>query len=290
MVDVKIPSVGESISEVTIGSWLKKDGDIVKMDETILSIESDKASYKIIDWNNNFEYLTASSVSNGFEEYKGFSWKVIVRQPLDDAFRIAEQNTSTILLISIFLGLIASIIGVFISNIISKPLTKLSKIVDDIANNKKVEFPQKASNDEIGKLQNAIKNLHKNLLIESNSKRNAELKVELSLKIFEQSLEGIIITDENNNIILINKAFSKITGYELNEVYGKNPSILASNLQNKEFYKNMWNEIKVNEKWSGYLKNIKKDGTIYEEYLKISSLKNENGDIINYLATFSSEF
>ena len=52
----------------------------------------------------------------------------------------------------------------------------------------------------------------------------------------------------------------------------------------------MWNEIKVNEKWSGYLKNIKKDGTIYEEYLKISSLKNENGDIINYLATFSSEF
>ena len=254
------------------------------------SFESDKASYKIIDWNNNFEYLTASSVSNGFEEYKGFSWKVIVRQPLDDAFRIAEQNTSTILLISIFLGLIASIIGVFISNIISKPLTKLSKIVDDIANNKKVEFPQKASNDEIGKLQNAIKNLHKNLLIESNSKRHAELKVELSLKIFEQSLEGIIITDENNNIILINKAFSKITGYELNEVYGKNPSILASNLQNKEFYKNMWNEIKVNEKWSGYLKNIKKDGTIYEEYLKISSLKNENGDIINYLATFSSEF
>lgn len=47
MVDVKIPSVGESISEVTIGSWMKKDGDIVKMDETILSIESDKASLEI---------------------------------------------------------------------------------------------------------------------------------------------------------------------------------------------------------------------------------------------------
>lgn len=47
MADVKIPSVGESISEVTIGSWLKKDGDMVKMDETILSIESDKASLEI---------------------------------------------------------------------------------------------------------------------------------------------------------------------------------------------------------------------------------------------------
>lgn len=47
MADVKIPGVGESISEVTIGSWLKKDGDMVKMDETILSIESDKASLEI---------------------------------------------------------------------------------------------------------------------------------------------------------------------------------------------------------------------------------------------------
>ncbi len=47
MVDVKIPTVGESISEVTIASWLKKDGDIVKLDEAICSIESDKATLEI---------------------------------------------------------------------------------------------------------------------------------------------------------------------------------------------------------------------------------------------------
>lgn len=47
MVDVKVPSVGESISEVTIASWLKKDGDIVKLDEAICSIESDKATLEI---------------------------------------------------------------------------------------------------------------------------------------------------------------------------------------------------------------------------------------------------
>ncbi len=47
MVDVKVPSVGESISEVTIGSWLKNDGDIVKLDEAICSIESDKATLEI---------------------------------------------------------------------------------------------------------------------------------------------------------------------------------------------------------------------------------------------------
>ena len=47
MVDVKVPGVGESISEVTIASWLKKDGDMVKLDEAICSIESDKATLEI---------------------------------------------------------------------------------------------------------------------------------------------------------------------------------------------------------------------------------------------------
>lgn len=47
MIDVKVPAVGESISEVTIGSWLKNDGDFVKMDEVICSIESDKATLEI---------------------------------------------------------------------------------------------------------------------------------------------------------------------------------------------------------------------------------------------------
>src|SRR5690606_31636184 len=47
MIEVKVPSVGESISEVTIASWLKKDGDVVKLDEAICSIESDKATLEI---------------------------------------------------------------------------------------------------------------------------------------------------------------------------------------------------------------------------------------------------
>ena len=121
-------------------------------------------------------------------------------------------------------------------------------------------------------------------------KENAQSKVDLSLKIFDQALEGIIITDSKNNIILINKAFTDITGYEMDEVYGKNPAILASKLQDDEFYRNMWNSLKSDGKWDGLIKNRKKDGTIYEEYLKISSLKDEDGQIINYLATFNSGF
>ncbi|MDY3199829.1 MAG: PAS domain S-box protein [Arcobacter sp.] len=253
-------------------------------------LKTDEESFKILNWNNNVKYLTASSVSKGFEEYKGFSWKVIVRQPVDEAFKIAHKNTSLILLISVFLGILGAIIGIIISNKISKPLNKLNQIVDDITNNKEVKFLKNVSNDEIGKLHNALENLYKNLIEESKDKKNAQIKVELSLKIFEQALEGIIICDKNNNIILVNRAFTQITGYELNDIYGKNPSILNSGLQNQEFYENMWNRLRKDGKWDGHLKNKRKDGTIYDEYLKISTLKDRKDEIVNYLATFNSGF
>jgi 2-oxoglutarate dehydrogenase E2 component (dihydrolipoamide succinyltransferase) len=46
-IQIKVPAVGESISEVTISNWLKKDGDVVKMDEVIAELESDKATFEL---------------------------------------------------------------------------------------------------------------------------------------------------------------------------------------------------------------------------------------------------
>ncbi|WP_435356777.1 2-oxoglutarate dehydrogenase complex dihydrolipoyllysine-residue succinyltransferase [Emticicia sp. SJ17W-69] len=46
-IEMKVPSVGESVSEVTIASWTKKDGDLVKMDEVICELESDKATFEL---------------------------------------------------------------------------------------------------------------------------------------------------------------------------------------------------------------------------------------------------
>jgi hypothetical protein len=96
--------------------------------------------YKTIMWDEESKYLTASSVSFGFEEYKGFSWKVIVRQPVDKAFKIANDNTSLVFYISLIAGLLGALIGIIISNIISNPLKKLSQIVDNLRENKKVDF------------------------------------------------------------------------------------------------------------------------------------------------------
>jgi PAS domain S-box-containing protein len=246
--------------------------------------------HKIISWEGGNRYLSAHAVSKGFEEYKGFGWKVIVRQPVENAFKIAKNNTQQILMASLLAAIIGIVLGVILSNMISAPLNRLSKLVNDLRENKDVKFDKKIANDEIGNLQQAIKNLHDSLDRESKLKDMAEEKVQISLKIFDQSLEGIIITDKDNKIILSNKAFTDITGYGEDEVYQKDPSVLSSGTLDKEFYENMWNTIVSQGKWEGTITNKRKDGSLYEEHLKISTLKDNNGEIIYYFATFNSGF
>lgn len=118
--------------------------------------KSDEDSYEIIDWKNSEKYLTASSISQGFDEYKGFSWRVIVKEPITRAFKNSNKNSTMILLASLFAGIIGSLIGIMISNSISKPLQELSKIVDNLRENKEVTFKNNVPNDDIGKLHNAI--------------------------------------------------------------------------------------------------------------------------------------
>lgn len=116
---------------------------------------------------------------------------------------------------------------------------------------------------------------------------NAESNIILYEEIFENISEGIIISDKDKKIIKINPAFTKTTGYLPKEVYGKNPKILSSGRQPKEFYKEMWDSIDTIGTWSGEIWNKRKNGEIYPEWLTINVLRDENGNIKNYIGTFT---
>ena len=118
-------------------------------------------------------------------------------------------------------------------------------------------------------------------------KKEREKELKQAYKVFENAHDGIIITDENVNIVNVNKAFEKNTGYSLFEVIGKNPKLLKSEIQNRDFYKNMWDELKINNYWEGEIINKRKDGKLYVERLKISTVFNEEKKLINYIALFS---
>ena len=112
-------------------------------------------------------------------------------------------------------------------------------------------------------------------------------KLKLSDIVFENTTEGIIITNEKAEIISINNAFTKITGYEFEEVKNKNPKILQSGKHNKDFYKNLWENLLKNDSYKCEIWNRKKNGEIYPEWLNLSVVKDKDGNILNYVAIFS---
>ncbi|MGR3220360.1 MAG: PAS domain S-box protein [Candidatus Anammoxibacter sp.] len=103
-------------------------------------------------------------------------------------------------------------------------------------------------------------------------------------QVIELSMATVIITDNKGDIEYVNPQFTKTTGYSKDEVIGENPRILKSGEQPHDVYVKLWSTITAGYLWNGNLCNKKKDGEIYWEYISISPIKNEDGDIINFVA------
>ncbi len=106
-------------------------------------------------------------------------------------------------------------------------------------------------------------------------------------KVFNETSEGIVITDQNSLIINVNPAFCNITGYSREEVIGQNPSILSSGKQSKEFYFHMWQTLGKNGSWQGEVWNRNKNGRVYAELLSISTITDENNQVVNFIGIFT---
>ncbi len=100
----------------------------------------------------------------------------------------------------------------------------------------------------------------------------------------EQSANTIVITDINGLIEYTNPKFTEVTGYSAAEVLGKNPRILNSGNQSKAFYSILWKTISTGNVWKGEFQNKHKNGILFWEQVTISPIKNDDGEIINYLA------
>jgi diguanylate cyclase (GGDEF)-like protein/PAS domain S-box-containing protein len=114
-----------------------------------------------------------------------------------------------------------------------------------------------------------------------------EKQINYALAALKYSSHGIMICDDDIKITFVNQMFSNITGYSIDEVLGKKPNILSSGIHNPDFYKNMWNSILNTGTWKGEIWNKKKTGEIYPEHLIISTVKDDNNEIIGYIGEFS---
>jgi PAS domain S-box-containing protein len=102
-----------------------------------------------------------------------------------------------------------------------------------------------------------------------------------------ESQEGMFVTDANSNILRVNQAFTKITGYSAEEVIGKTPRILKSGQHDKDFYITLWESVHNAGGWTGEIWNKRKNGEVYPEFLTITAVKGATGITTNYVATLT---
>lgn len=117
---------------------------------------------------------------------------------------------------------------------------------------------------------------------------SAYKKLKLSALAFQESSEGIMITDTNNQIVFVNPAFTTITGYQSQDVIGFNPNILSSNKQDKEFYATLWQTLIDTGHWQGEIINRKKNGEYYTEWLNLTQVRDQHGTPLYQLGLFSN--
>lgn len=123
--------------------------------------------------------------------------------------------------------------------------------------------------------------------IDITERKENELKLQLLARLFEQSSEGLVITNDQQQIVQVNQAFCQISGYTAAEVLGKDPRLLSSGRHDKSFYKTMWQSITHSGSWKGEIWNRRKDGSIYPEWLSISKIAGLEPGETYYVGLFS---
>ncbi|MCG5538654.1 EAL domain-containing protein [Halorhodospira sp. 9622] len=127
-----------------------------------------------------------------------------------------------------------------------------------------------------------VLNLH-----DVTERKRVERELRQAAIVFEEAREGVIITDAEATIVAVNRAFTRITGYEEDQALGRNPRFLASGFHSQAFYEAMWEAIRSHGYWTGEIWNRRNDGTTFAELATIRELRDESGHPTHYIGVFS---
>ncbi|MBT6049692.1 MAG: PAS domain S-box protein, partial [Candidatus Scalindua sp.] len=135
----------------------------------------------------------------------------------------------------------------------------------------------------IRKLQKKLESKNTQLSQEIIERKQVEVQISKLSQAIKEIPSTFMITDIKGNIEFVNPSFTKLTGYTSKEIVGQSSRILKSGKTTTEEYKRMWKTITTGGTWRGELSNKKKDGELYWESASISSMKDPDGVISNFI-------
>ncbi|RJG12290.1 EAL domain-containing protein [Pseudomonas cavernicola] len=112
-------------------------------------------------------------------------------------------------------------------------------------------------------------------------------KLQQAATVFESTAEGVMITDTQQRITAVNRAFSEITGYSEQDALGQSPRMLASGQHDSAFYTAMWHQLGAEGHWQGEIWNRRKNGELYPGWLTISAVRNSEALTTHFVGVFA---
>jgi diguanylate cyclase (GGDEF)-like protein/PAS domain S-box-containing protein len=151
------------------------------------------------------------------------------------------------------------------------------------------KVPRELTSTQLGAIKTLADNVMAHLdLVKSHKQARLHIDhLELAASIFNAASEAMFVSDADNCILTVNPAFTEITGYTQEEIVGKNPRILSSGCQSKQFYQKMWSGIKEAGSWKGEMWNRRKNGQLYAQQVSINVVYRKGGERGLYVAIFS---
>jgi diguanylate cyclase (GGDEF)-like protein/PAS domain S-box-containing protein len=118
-------------------------------------------------------------------------------------------------------------------------------------------------------------------------RKRLEDHMRLAATVFENTGEGLFITDAERHIIHVNRAFTDITGYNPDDVLGQDPHVLSSGRHGPDFYARMWHSLETTGRWQGEIWDRRKSGEMFAGWQNIAAVRGADGETSNFVAVIS---
>ena len=181
----------------------------------------------------------------GHASVPGTDWMVLVSSPKNTVTDEVLEHIQFELTLAGSMMILLFAAAFLIAKRIQGPIQSIARAAEAVGDGRfDVRLQEAGGNRELNILAQKFNRM-------AEQRKVADVRLRLAASVFDHAAEGILITDKDNNILSVNRAFTEITGYSAQEAIGKNPSLLNSGQHVPAFYEEMWASINANGQWMG---------------------------------------